>query len=54
MLSNQLNHILSHCATCGKFLKENEGINGGVVYPQVWCNEFCKEIWLLNRRNQFI
>lgn len=45
-LSN-LKLIFSRCAYCGKKLTEDDKcVNGGVLYPEVWCNEKHKELWL--------
>lgn len=46
--------IFTRCAYCGKKLEENEGINGGVIYPEVWCNEEHKQLWLRNRVSPYL
>jgi len=33
----------NQCDFCGKKLKENEGINGGIVYPNTWCDGVCRD-----------
>lgn len=47
-----LETMLSHCAYCGKKLRENEGINGGVVYPYIWCSEEHYQLWRKERKEQ--
>ena len=42
----------SQCDNCGKSLKENEGINGGIIYPNTWCNEECRDKYFANIREE--
>jgi len=47
--------IFTRCAYCSKKLAEDdECINGGVIYPEVWCSEEHKELWLINRVSPFL